>query len=153
MKYLFRYYNLFEYDKPSDNCLLILVGKNGYDDNVCHYSVKDHYEIKSLMHDIHYSLPYYILNHYIDLNKFKMQPIQPYEKSFNIEHNKYYIIRRGIANYTILCSSGDEFVGGYFTDNHVNAYLPYFTNQQVDTINEKLHEIKRKFEDINKDFE
>lgn len=35
------YLNQFENDKPSEDCLLILQGRNGYDDNVCHLTMKD----------------------------------------------------------------------------------------------------------------
>lgn len=152
------YLNQFENSKPSEDCLLILQGRNGYDDNVCHFSMKANYEIiPSLviaeMLNIDLEQPYYHIQAYIDLKKFKLRPIKPYEKNADIVPYKNYIIRRGNANFTISnsCDGGDD--GGYFVDKNVNSYLPFLTSKQVDSIYEKHREIKRKLEEIDKDFE
>ncbi|MBO7526685.1 MAG: hypothetical protein J6T74_02160 [Clostridia bacterium] len=158
------YLNQFENDKPSEDCLVILQGRNGYDDNVCHLSMKDNYEILPSttiaellgMGNLIYgdeALPYYHIEAYVDLKKFKLNPIKPYEKNTDIVPYKNYIIRRGKANFTVAnsCNGGGD--GGYFVDKYVNAYLPFLTNNQVDTIFAKHREIKRKLEEINKDFE
>lgn len=158
------YLNQFENDKPSEDCLLILQGRNGYDDNVCHLSMKDNYEIipsttiadllgmSNLICDDE-ALPYYHIQAYVDLKKFKLNPIKPNEKNTDIVPYKNYIIRRGKANFTVAnsCNGGGD--GGYFVDKYVNAYLPFLTNNQVDTIFAKHREIKIKLEEINKDFE
>lgn len=158
------YLNQFENDKPSEDCLLILQGRNGYDDTVCHLSMKDNYEILPSttiaellgMGNLIYgkeAQPYYHIQAYVDLKKFKLNPIKPNEKNPDIVPYKNYIIRRGKANFTVAnsCNGGGE--GGYFVDKYVNAYLPFLTNNQVDTIFEKHRAIKRKLEEINKDFE
>lgn len=158
------YLNQFENDKPSEDCLLILQGRNGYDDNVCHLSMKDNYEIipSTTIADLlgmsnlifgDEALPYYHIEAYVDLKKFKLNPIKPNEKNTDIVPYKNYIIRRGKANFTVAysCNGGGD--GGYFVDKYVNAYLPFLTNNQVDTIFAKHREIKRKLEEINKDFE
>ena len=157
------YLNQFENNKPSEDCLLILNGWNGYDDNVCHLSMKDNYEIIQIttveeilnMGNLIYGYeaqPHYNIKAFIDLKKFKLKPIKPNEKNLDIVPYKNYIIRRGKANFTIAnsCNGGSD--GGYFVDKYVNAYLPFLTEQQVDTIYEKHSEIKRKLEEINKDF-
>lgn len=158
------YLNQFENDKPSEDCLVILQGRNGYDDNVCHLSMKDNYEIipSTTIADLlgmsnlicgDEALPYYHIEAYVDLKKFKLNPIKPNEKNTDIVPYKNYIIRRGKANFTVAnsCNGGGD--GGYFVDKYVNAYLPFLTNNQVDTIFAKHREIKRKLEEINKDFE
>lgn len=158
------YLNQFENDKPSEDCLLILQGRNGYDDNVCHLSMKDNYEILPSITIANLldmgnlingdeALPYYHIEAYVDLKKFKLNPIKPNEKNTDIVPYKNYIIRRGKANFTVAnsCNGGGD--GGYFVDKYVNAYLPFLTNNQVDTIFAKHREIKRKLEEINKDFE
>lgn len=158
------YLNQFENDKPSEDCLLILQGRNGYDDNVCHLSMKDNYEIiRSTtiaellgMGNLIYgaeALPYYHIQAYVDLKKFKLNPIKPNEKNTDIVPYKNYIIRRGKANFTVAnsCNGGGD--GGYFVDKYVNAYLPFLTNNQVDSIFAKHREIKRKIEEINREFE
>lgn len=158
------YLNQFENDKPSEDCLLILQGRNGYDDNVCHLSMKDNYEILPSttiaellgMGNLIYgdeALPYYHIQAYVDLKKFKLNPIKPNEKNPDIVPYKNYIIRRGKANFTVAnsCNGGGD--GGYFVDKYVNAYLPFLTNNQVDSIFAKHREIKRKIEEINREFE
>lgn len=157
------YLNQFENDKPSEDCLLILQGRNGYDDNVCHLSMKDNYEIipsttnaellgmgNLLFGDE--ALPYYHIQAYVDLKKFKLNPIKPNEKNPDIVPYKNYIIRRDNANFTVAnsCNGGSD--GGYFVDKNVNAYLPFLTTQQVDTIYEKHREVKIKLEELEKDF-
>lgn len=157
------YLNQFENDKPSEDCLVILQGRNGYDDNVCHLSMKDNYEIipsttnaellgmgNLLFGDE--ALPYYHIQAYVDLKKFKLNPIKPNEKNPDIVPFKNYIIRRGNANFTVAnsCNGGSD--GGYFVDKNVNAYLPFLTTQQVDTIYEKHREVKIKLEELEKDF-
>ena len=158
------YLNQFENDKPSEDCLLILQGRNGYNDNVCHLTMKDNYEILPSttiadllgMGNLIYgaeALPYYHIQAYVDLKKFKLNPIKPNEKNPDIVPYKNYIIRRGKANFTVAnsCNGGGE--GGYFVDKYVNAYLPFLTNNQVDSIFAKHREIKRKIEEINREFE
>lgn len=158
------YLNQFENDKPSEDCLLILQGRNGYDDTVCHLSMKDNYEILPSttiaellgMGNLIYgdeALPYYHIQAYVDLKKFKLNPIKPNEKNPDIVPYKNYIIRRGKANFTVAnsCNGGGD--GGYFVDKYVNAYLPFLTNNQVDSIFAKHREIKRKIEEINREFE
>ena len=158
------YLNQFENDKPSEDCLLILQGRNGYDDNVCHLTMKDNYEIipsttiaellgmGNLINGDE-ALPYYHIQAYVDLKKFKLNPIKPNEKNTDIVPYKNYIIRRGKANFTVAnsCNGGGD--GGYFVDKYVNAYLPFLTNNQVDSIFAKHREIKRKIEEINREFE
>lgn len=158
------YLNQFENDKPSEDCLVILQGRNGYDDTVCHFSMQDNYEILpsitianlldmgNLINGEN-AQPYYHIEAYVDLKKFKLNPIKPYEKNTDIVPYKNYIIRRGKANFTVAnsCNGGSD--GGYFVDKYVNAYLPFLTNKQVDTIFAKHREIKRKLEEIDKDFE
>lgn len=158
------YLNQFENDKPSEDCLVILQGRNGYDDNVCHLSMKDNYEIipSTTIADLlgmsnlicgDKALPYYHIEAYVDLKKFKLNPIKPNEKNTDIVPYKNYIIRRGKANFTVAnsCNGGSD--GGYFVDKYVNAYLPFLTNNQVDSIFAKHREIKRKIEEINREFE
>lgn len=158
------YLNQFENDKPSEDCLLILQGRNGYDDTVCHLSMKDNYEIIPSttiaellgMGNLIYgkeAQPYYHIQAYVDLKKFKLNPIKPNEKNPDIVPYKNYIIRRGKANFTVAnsCNGGGD--GGYFVDKYVNAYLPFLTNNQVDSIFAKHREIKRKIEEINREFE
>lgn len=158
------YLNQFENDKPSEDCLLILQGRNGYDDNVCHLTMKDNYEILPSttiaellgMGNLIYgdeAIPYYHIQAYVDLKKFKLNPIKPNEKNPDIVPYKNYIIRRGKANFTVAnsCNGGGD--GGYFVDKYVNAYLPFLTNNQVDSIFAKHREIKRKIEEINMEFE
>lgn len=157
------YLNQFENDKPSEDCLVILQGRNGYDDNVCHLSMKDNYEIipsttnaellgmgNLLFGDE--AQPYYNIQAYVDLKKFKLNPIKPNEKNPDIVPYKNYIIRRGKANFTVAnsCNGGSD--GGYFVDKYVNAYLPFLTTQQVVTIYEKHREVKIKLEELEKDF-
>lgn len=158
------YLNQFENDQPSEDCLLILQGRNGYYDTVCHLSMKDNYEIIPSttiadllgMGNLLYgseALPYYHIQAYVDLKKFKLNPIKPNEKNPDIVPYKNYIIRSGKANFTVAnsCNGGGD--GGYFVDKYVNAYLPFLTNNQVDSIFEKHREIKRKIEEINREFE
>lgn len=158
------YLNQFENDKPSEDCLLILQGRNGYDDNVCHLTMKDNYDIipSTTIAELlgmgnlitgDEALPYYHIQAYVDLKKFKLNPIKPNEKNPDIVPYKNYIIRRGKANFTVAnsCNGGGD--GGYFVDKYVNAYLPFLTNNQVDSIFEKHREIKRKIEEINREFE
>jgi hypothetical protein len=158
------YLNQFENDQPSEDCLVILQGRNGYDDNVCHLTMKDNYEILYSstiaellgMGNLLYcaeALPYYLIKAYVDLKKFKLNPIKPNEKNPDIVPYKNYIIRRGKANFTVAnsCNGGGD--GGYFVDKYVNAYLPFLTNNQVDSIFAKHREIKRKIEEINREFE
>jgi hypothetical protein len=99
------------------------------------------------------ALPYYLIKAYVDLKKFKLNPIKPNEKNPDIVPYKNYIIRRGKANFTVAnsCNGGGD--GGYFVDKYVNAYLPFLTNNQVDSIFAKHREIKRKIEEINREFE
>ena len=157
------YLNQFENNKLSEDCLLIIQGRNGYDDTVCHLTMKDNYEIIPSttiaylldMGNLLYgdeAQPYYHIQAYVDLKKFKLNPIKPNEKNTDIVPYKNYIIRRGKANFTVAnsCNGGSD--GGYFVDKYVNAYLPFLTDQQVDTIYEKHSEIKRKLEEIEKDF-
>lgn len=157
------YLKQFENDKPSEDCLLILQGRNGYDDNVCHYSVKDNYEIvpSLVIADLlemgnllsgDKAQPYYHIQGYVDLTKFKLRPIKPYEKNTDILPYKNYIIRRGKANFTVANSCNGGSNGGYFVDTKVNAYLPLLSAKQVATIYEKHREVKRKLEEIDKDF-
>ena len=158
------YLKQFENDKPSEDCLLILQGRNGYDDTVCHFSMKDNYEIvpSLVIADLlemgnllsgDKAQPYYHIQGYVDLTKFKLRPIKPYEKNPDILPYKNYIIRRGVANFTVAnsCNGGSD--GGYFVDTKVNAYLPLLSAKQVATIYEKHREVKRKLEEIDKDFE
>ena len=158
------YLNQFENDKPSEDCLLILQGRNGYDDTVCHLTMKDNYDIipsttiaellgMSNLIAGDEALPYYHIEAYVDLKKFKLNPIKPNEKNPDIVPYKNYIIRRGKANFTVAnsCNGGGD--GGYFVDKYVNAYLPFLTNNQVDSIFAKHREIKRKIEEINREFE
>lgn len=158
------YLNQFENNKPSEDCLLILQGRNGYDDTVCHFSMQDNYEIlpsitiANLLNmgnliNGENAQPYYHIQAYVDLKKFKLNPIKPNEKNPGIVPYKNYIIRRGKANFTVANSCNGGSNGGYFVDKNVNAYLPFLTNKQVDTIFEKHREVKRKLEEIDKDFE
>jgi hypothetical protein len=157
------YLNQFENDQPSDDCLVILQGRNGYDDTVCHLSMKDNYEIlySSTIAELlgmgnliygNEAQPYYLIKAYVDLKKFKLKPILPGEKNPDIEPYKNYIIRRGKANFTVAnsCNGGEK--GGYFVDKYVNAYLPFLTNKQVDSIYAKHREIKNRIYELEKDF-
>lgn len=154
----------FENSKPSEDCLLILQGRNGYDDTVCHFSMKDNYEIipSLVIADLldmgnlingENAQPYYHIEGYVDLKKFKLRPIKPYEKNPDILPYKNYIIRRGEANFTVANSCNGGSNGGYFVDKNVNSYLPLLSAKQVATIYEKHREVKRKIEEIDKDFE
>ena len=89
--------------------------RNGYDDNVCHLTMKDNYEILPSttiaellgMGNLIYgaeALPYYHIQAYVDLKKFKLNPIKPNEKNPDIVPYKNYIIRRGKANFTVANS-------------------------------------------------
>ena len=157
------YLNQFENDQPSDDCLVILQGRNGYDDTVCHLSMKDNYEIipSTVIADLlgmgnllygAEAKPYYHIQAYVDLKKFKLKPILPGEKNPDIVPYKNYIIRRGKANFTVANSCNGGSAGGYFVDKYVNAYLPFLTTKQVGSIYKKHFEIERKLEELEKDF-
>ena len=153
------YLNQFENFQPSDDCLVILQCRNVYDDTVCHLTMKDNYKIlysstiEELLGYFYEAQPYYLIQAYVDLKKFKLNPILPGEKNPDIVPYKNYIIRRGKANFTVANSCNGGSAGGYFVDKYVNAYLPFLTTKQVDTIYAKHREIKNKINELEKDFE
>ena len=144
--------------KPSSgNCICILQGYNGLKDTVCHWTMTDLFDILPSITIAHLLFgsehePYYTIRGYIDLNKFKMIPIEPGEKSKFIEPHQNYIIGVGKVNVKIA-KSYDGVKGGFFINQFVNSYLPTYTEEAEKTIFAKHEPMKMKMQDIERDFE
>lgn len=101
----------------SKDFLMVLQGHRGYKSTICHYTNSNKYRIfpSIVIADLSEEQnrlnggsfndfkpkPFYTLDGYIDLNKFKMIPISPYEKNDLIIPDKKYIINRGGTKYDI----------------------------------------------------
>ena len=155
--YNFKYSYMVESKPPSVNCICILQGYNGLKDTVCHWTMKDLFDILPSTTIAHLLFgdelePYYTIRGYIDLNKFKMIPIEPGEKSKYIEPHQNYIIGVGKVNVKIA-KSYDGVKGGFFTNQFVNSYLPTYTEEAAKTIFAKHEQMKKKMQEIESDFE
>lgn len=155
----------FSPDKGED-CLMVLQGHRGFKSTICHYTVCSKYRIYSsiIMAELSENQdelnrgccnntedfkpkPFYILDGYIDLNKFKMIPISPYEKNNLIIPDRKYIINRGGTKYDIVLSND-----GYFSNKDIKSFLPHISWKNAQSIFKKIKEKEKRLKIMERDF-
>lgn len=149
-----------------EDCLMVLEGCRGLKSTICHYTVCSKYRIfpsiviaelceeKDRLNIGCFNnikdfkpKPFYILDGYIDLNKFKMIPISPYEKNDLIEPDRTYIINRGGTKYDIALSDD-----GYFSNKDIKSFLPHITLKNAQSIFRKIKEKEQRLKIMERDF-
>ena len=145
-----------------EDCLMVLQGHRGFKSTICHYTVGSKYRIYPSIviaelceqQDIlnrriedFKQKPFYTLDGYIDLNKFKMIPISPYEKNYLIKPDRNYIINRGGTKYDIELSND-----GYFSNKDIKSFLPHISWKNAQSIFRKIKEKEKRLKSIEKDF-
>ena len=147
----------------SKDFLMVLQGHRGYKSTICHYTNSNKYRIfpSIVIADLSEEQnrlnggsfndfkpkPFYTLDGYIDLNKFKMIPISPYEKNDLIIPDKKYIINRGGTKYDIAISDD-----GYFSNKDIKSFLPHISWKNAQSIFKKIKEKEKRLKIMEKDF-
>lgn len=164
------YENMIERDWPeySDNFIVFLYTGNGkYKSIFCHqsqlhkfnaFASSTMYHLMTFNHDLNMGRlpgqkekekPYYIIEGFIDLNKFKPIPIKNKEINENIIPDTKYIITTGKNKFEELISNEDK----SFTCSKIQGFLPILPTKIVNGIFTKHNKIKRKLNKMKKDFE
>lgn len=165
MEYRYMEQTDFSPNKGED-CLMVLQGHRGFMSTICHYTVCSKYPIytsiviaelceeqdrinRGCLKDTKdfKSKPFYTLDGYIDLNKFKMIPISPYEKNDLIKPDREYIINRGGNKYSIELSDD-----GYFSNKDIKSFLPHIALKNAQSIFRKIKEKEQRLKIMEKDF-
>lgn len=150
----------------SKDFLMVLQGCRGLKSTICHYTVCNKYRIFPSIVIAELSeeqdrlnrgcfnntkdfkpKPFYTLDGYIDLNKFKMIPISPYEKNDLIIPDRDYIINRGGTKYDIAISDD-----GYFSNKDIKSFLPHISWKNAQSIFRKINEKKQRLKIMERDF-
>lgn len=146
-----------------ENCIVLLLGHNGNDDTICHCSPLRHYNAYPTMTMYHlfkdqmdmnngfYSSsrrkePFYIVAGIIDLDKFRIVPINDGAK---LKPDTHYVVTTGNNKFKIILSNED----GTLSCPGVKAYLPILSRDIASKIFVKFNKVKRKLEKMKKDFE
>ena len=160
---------MIERNRPeySDNLIVFLYTCNGKYKNIfCHQSQLHKfnafanitmYQLITLNQDLNKGRipgktkekPYYIIEGFIDLNKFKPTPIKNKEINENIIPDTKYIITTGKNKFEELISNEDK----SFTCSKIQGFLPILPTKIVNGIFTKHNKIKRKLNKMKKDFE
>lgn len=163
------YENMIERDwmESGDNVIVFLYKRNGFKSIFCHQSQLHKYKVfgsstmcqlYKIIHDLNKGkIPgqqtkeetYYIIEGFIDLNKFKLIPIKNKEINENIIPDTKYIITTGNNKFEELISNEDK----SFTCRKIQGFLPILPTKIVNAVFVKHNKIKRKLDKINKDFE
>lgn len=149
-----------------EDCLMVLQGHRGFKSTICHYTNCNKYRIypsiviaelceeqdrlnRGCFNDTENfkPKPFYTLDGYIDLNKFKMIPISPYEKNYLIKPDRNYIINHGGTKYDIELSND-----GYFSNKDIKSFLPHISWKNAQSIFRKIKEKEKRLKSIEKDF-
>lgn len=165
MEYRYMEQTDFSPNKGED-CLMVLQGHRGFKSTICHYTVCSKYRIypsiviaelseeqdrinRGCLNNIKDSKPkpFYTLDGYIDLNKFKMIPISQYEKNDLIKPDRKYIINRGGTKYDIAISDD-----GYFSNKDIKSFLPHISWKNAQSIFRKIKEKEQRLKIMEKDF-
>ena len=150
-----------------DNVIVFLHKSNGYKRIFCHKSQLHKYKVFGsdtmchLCETVHAinndrilgqqtkKETYYIIEGFIDLNKFKLIPIKNKEINENIIPDTKYIITTGNNKFEELISNENK----SFTCREIQGFLPILPTKIVNAVFAKHNKIKRKLDKMNKDFE
>lgn len=164
------YENMIESDwmESGDNVIVFLYKRNGFKSIFCHQSQLHKYKVfgSSTMCDLYKTIhdlnngiipvlqtkeeeTYYIIEGFIDLNKFKLIPIKNKEINENIIPDTKYIITTGNNKFEELLSNENK----SFTCRGIKGFLPILPTKVVNAVFTKHNKIKRKLEKMYKDFE
>lgn len=163
------YYNMIEqgYMNSGDNIIVSLFGYNGAKNMICHCKSKNFPKnvynsitMYNLMND-QFSLnsgfmecarkkePAYIINGFIDLDKFKIVPIKNNEICEFIKPATNYVVKTGDYDYKIVMSNENSSL----TCSGIQGYLPILSKEEINKIYDKHNKLKQKLIKLQKDFE
>lgn len=166
---LIDYFNMIEqgYMNAGDNIIVCLYGFNGAKNIICHcksknlpknvYSTITMYNLMNDQYDLNGGFiqgsrkerPAYIINGFIDLDKFKPVPIKNNEISEFIKPDTNYIVKTGDYDYKMVMSNKN----GSLTCPDIQGYLPILSKEEINKIYDKHNKLKRKLIKLQKDFE
>jgi hypothetical protein len=162
------YFNMIEqgYMYSGDNIIVSLYGFNGAKNMICHCKSKNFPKnvystitMYNLMND-QFSLntgimdctrkkePAYIINGFIDLDKFNIVPIKNNEISEFIKPDTYYVVKTGDYEYKMVMSNENCSL----TCPNIQGYLPISSKEEVNKIYAKHNKLKRKLIKLQEDF-
>ena len=139
-----------------NNCIILLLGRKGNDDTICHCSQLRHYNVYQTMAiyelvntqmDLNsgfYSAtrkekPFYLMGGIIDLEKFSTVPINDGAK---LKPDTHYVVTTGKDKFKIVLTNED----GTLSCPGVKGYLPILTRDVAGKIFVKYNKLKRKLE-------
>ena len=161
------YFNMIEqgYMYSGDNIIVSLYGFNGAKNMICHcksknfpknvYSTITMYNLMNDQFSLNTGLidcarkkePAYIINGFIDLDKFNIVPIKNNEISEFIKPDTYYVVKTGEYDYKLVMSNENC----SFTCPDIQGYLPILS-KEVNKIYAKHNKLKRKLLKLQEDF-
>ena len=144
------------------NCIILLSGQMGNEDTVCHCSqlskynaypnmtmynlFQDQMDLNGGLFSSRRKKPFYLMSGIIDLEKFRIVTINDGAK---LEPDTHYVVTTGKNKFKIVLSNED----GTLSCPGIKAYIPILTRDVAIKIFVKYNKLKRKLEEIKKDFE
>lgn len=162
------YFNMIEqgYMYAGDNIIVSLYGFNGAKNMICHcksknfpknvYSTITMYNLMNEQFSLNAGFmdcaskkePAYIINGFIDLDKFNIVPIKNNEISEFIKPDTYYVVKTGDYEYKMVMSNENCSL----TCPNIQGYLPILSKEEVNKIYAKHNKLKRKLLKLQEDF-